>query len=161
MGDIGGLDVVFITVVILAAIRASFRGMVRELMSVAAVFLGIAAAVYLSGMVTNALADQLGTGPLAQVAAFLGVFLAVYVLVRLTQKLLDSIVERVHLENVDHALGFFVGLAEGLVAITAIIVALQIQPLFDPNPMLGGSVIARWLVPLLPRAANLVQNSLE
>jgi membrane protein required for colicin V production len=50
---------------------------------------------------------------------------------------------------VDRFLGFILGLAEGVVAVSLILLLLTVQPLFDEGPLLRGSVFSEFLLPLI------------
>ncbi len=150
MVQLNGLDIVFLLIIVFAAIRGGFRGFVKELLSTAALFGGIAVAVLFSGLIAVYVQPYVGSGPLSQVVAFLGLFLAVYFVLKLFESALNQLIERIHLENLDRALGFFLGVAEGIFLTFVLILALQLQPLFDLEELLAQSVIAGLLVPLLP-----------
>jgi membrane protein required for colicin V production len=150
--SLSGLDIVFLILIAFAALRAGIRGFVHEFLSMAAVLLGIATAVFFSGIVAQMLQPYIGGGAWSQVVAFLGLFLIVYVVVKLFETALNRIIERINLESLDRALGFFLGIAEGLFLVFVLVLLLQLQPIFDVEQMLLESQIARFLVPLLPYA---------
>ena len=154
--ELSGLDVVFIALTVFAALRAGIRGFVREFMSMAAVIAGIATAVLFSGLIAAYLRPWLGEGPWAQVIAFLGLFLGVYILVKLFENALNRLVERINLESLDRALGFFLGIAEGLLAVFVSVLLLRVQPIFDAGRILSDSVIAGFMLPLLPYAERIM-----
>ena len=156
MVQLNGLDIVFLIIIVIAAIRAGFRGFVKELLSTAALFGGIAVAVLFSGLAAVYIQPYVGAGPWAQVVAFLGLFLLVYVVLKVFESALNRLIERIHLENLDRALGFFLGLAEGLFLVFVLILVLQLQPLFDMERSISESVVARLLQPLLPYAERLM-----
>ncbi|WP_455382805.1 CvpA family protein [Salinispira pacifica] len=146
------LDIVFIILLILVVMRAMFRGFVHEFMSMAALILGILAAVLLSGVVAVKLAPFLGGSYWTQIVAFLGLFLVVYVVVKIFEGGLNRLVERINLNSLDRALGFFLGVAEGLILIFVIILVMRAQPFFDLQGVVSHSVFARALLPLMPYA---------
>ena len=150
--ELSGLDIVFLVLIVFSALRSGIRGFVHEFLSMAAVILGIAGAVFFSGLVAPLLHPYVGVGPWAQVIAFLGLFLVVYVVVKLFENALNRLIEHINLESLDRALGFFLGIAEGLFVIFVIVLVLQLQPLFDAQPLLTDSRIARFFLPLLPYA---------
>lgn len=154
--DLSGLDIVFIVLVIFAALRAGIRGFVHEFLSMAAVILGITAAVVFSGVAAFLLEPYFGAGPWAQVIAFLGLFLLTYIVVKLLENALNRFIEHIRLESLDRALGFFLGIAEGLLLVFILVLLLQLQPLFDARQMLAESRIAGFFVPLLPYAERLM-----
>lgn len=152
--DVSGVDIVFIVILLFTTIRAGIRGFVRELMSMAAVILGITAAVVFSGIAAASLSRYVESEAWSQVIAFLGLFLVVYVMVKIFETALDRLVDRINLDSLDHALGFFLGLVEGLVVVFVLLLVLQIQPFIAPDRIITESVFAHFLLPLLPFAAE-------
>ncbi len=150
--SLSGLDIVFLILIAFAALRAGIRGFVHEFLSMAAVLLGIGSAVLFSGIAAQLLQPYLGGGTWSQVVAFLGLFLVVYVVVKLFENALNRLIERINLESLDRALGFFLGIAEGLFLVFVLVLILQLQPVFDVERLLLESEISRFLIPLLPYA---------
>lgn len=154
--NLSGLDIVFLIIIVFAALRAGFRGFVREFMSMAAVVLGITVAVLFSGVAAIYVQPWIGTGAWSQVVSFLGLFLLVYLLVKVFENALNRIIERINLESLDRALGFFLGILEGLLASFILLLVLQLQPVFDTRQMIAESLLAEYLLPLLPYAERLI-----
>lgn len=157
--ELSGLDIVFLVVLVFAALRSGIRGFVREFMSVAALVAGIGVAVVFSGLAAVYLEPWTGDGAWSQVIAFLGLFLIVYVVVKLFESALNRLVEKINLESLDRALGFFLGLIEGVLLIFFLIIIMQVQPVFDATPVLAESIIAQFLLPLLPYAERLISQA--
>ena len=153
-----GLDIVFLVLLLIVTVRAGLRGFTKELLSMAAVIVGISVAVMLGGTVAPYLAAYVGTGVVAEIVAFLVLFLVAYVAVKLVERFLRKLIERIHLENLDHALGLFLGLVEGTLVIFVLIVVLQFPPFAALHDALADSVIAGVLAPLLPHAARLFEG---
>lgn len=151
-----GLDIVFAVVVLFFTIRVGIKGFVKEFMSMAALILGITIAALFSGYAAQYVVPYIGSGPWAQVVAFLVLFLLTYVVVKIFENALGRIVERIHLESLDRALGFFLGLAEGVLFVFVLILVIQLQPVFDAEPVIEESVFARVLLPLLPYAQRMI-----
>jgi membrane protein required for colicin V production len=156
MMDLAPIDVVFIAVVVFTTIRAGIRGFVRELLSMAAVILGIGCAVLFSGIASLYIDEYFGASVWSQVTAFLALFILVYIVVKIFEAVLNALIEKIHLDNLDHALGFLLGIAEGLVLVFVSILIIQIQPFIPPQHLIGESVLARVLLPLLPFAAEFI-----
>ncbi len=148
--DFAAVDIVFTIILIFTTIRATLRGFVQEVLSAASVILGISAAVLFSGLVAELMEQLLGPSIWSQVAAFLLIFLLVYLVVKLFERALRNLIERIHLESLDHALGLFLGLIEGILIAFVLILVIQVQPIIPPSRLLEGSVFARFLVPLFP-----------
>ncbi len=155
---IAGLDIVFLVIVAILAFRAAFRGFVKELLGTAAFFLGIIGAVLFSGLAAALLDQYMGPSVWSQVIAFLVLFLLIYLVVKLFESALNRLIEKIHLDRLDHALGFFLGIVEGVLAVFVLILLVQIQPFFDPEPILADSIFARILLPFLPFAAQFLST---
>jgi membrane protein required for colicin V production len=144
------IDIVFALLVVIAAIRGAFRGFVTEVGSMAALILGFGAAIVFNKPVALLLDKQFGPSMWNQLIAFLILFLLGYLLVKLVQRMLQNIIERLNLDRLDSALGFFLGVAEGLLVVGVALFIINWQPFFDPKSLLGSSFFARMLFPVLP-----------
>lgn len=154
---LNALDYVFVGIVVILTVRALVRGFVHEFMSVAGLVLGIVAAVLFSGMVAVKLAPFLGNSGWTQVAAFLGLFIVVYLVVKLFESGLNRLIESINLDSLDRALGFFLGIVEGLVVVFVVLLVMRLQPFFDVSVVVSKSVFAAALLPLMPYATNLLK----
>ncbi|NBC29434.1 MAG: CvpA family protein [Spirochaetes bacterium] len=150
------IDIVFALLVVFTTIRAGVRGFVREFMSMAAVGAGVLAAVLFSAMIAELIVGFFGSSAWSQIVAFLGIFVLAYAIVKLFEKGMQGLVERIHLESLDHALGLFLGVAEGLLLTFVAILVIQVQPFIHPEQLLQGSAFARLLLPFLPYASEFI-----
>ena len=156
-----GIDIVFAIIIVILAIRAAIRGFVKELMGTAALLLGIVIAVIFSGTVSQLIERFMGETVWSQVIAFLALFLVVYLVVKIFEGALNRLIERIHLSQLDHALGLFLGIVEGLVVVFVLLMLIQIQPFFDQETLLAGSLFARILLPFLPFVADFIATASE
>ena len=149
------IDIIFAVVILVLIIRASLRGFVDEFMSMAALVLGLLAAALLYKNAGIFIPERYmrGVGLIPELLGFLGLFLIVFVAIKVFSRILQDIIQRIHLGGVDRFLGFVFGIVEGLTLITLILLILVSQPLFNPAPLLGNSYFARFLLPLINRAA--------
>ncbi len=154
---LSGLDIVFLILIAFASLRTGLRGFVKELLTVAALVLGIAGAVLFYGVAAEALGPTVGLeGTWAQVVSFLAIFLLVYVVLKLFERALNGIIDRIHLESLDHALGFFLGVVEGVLLVFVILIVLQWQNVVDVANAISESTIATLLLPFIPYARRLM-----
>jgi membrane protein required for colicin V production len=79
--------------------------------------------------------------------------------VKLSEAGLKNLVENAELENLDKALGFFLGLIEGLLVVFVLMFILYIQPLIPMEEAIQSSITGRLLLPLFPYAADLIVRS--
>ena len=150
--NINPLDIVFIVILAAAAIRCTFKGFVAELMSMAALILGIVAAIFFSKAGAMLIDTYIGYSSWNQIIAFLVIFILVYLITKLVEGIIRRLLDRINLERLDKALGFFLGLAEGLIVIVFIVYLLEVQPIFDTEQLLESSFVARIVLEVVPIA---------
>lgn len=155
------LDIVLLVVIAAAAIRCFFRGFVAEVMSTAAVLVGILGAVMLSEAGALLIDEHVAYSRWNEVIAFLVIFLAIYLVVRLIEGILRGLLERIRLDRLDRALGFFLGIAEGIIAVMVIVYLLKVQPVFDLDQTLANSFVARIALDIIPLASPELGRELE
>jgi membrane protein required for colicin V production len=145
------VDIFFIILALILAVRATLRGFVTEFMSLMAVVCGFAVAIllYRSGGVFIREKLAISVKYLPEIIAFAGLFFILFVFVKLIEYMLTEIVDRVKLYAVDRFLGFVLGVAEGIVVVSLILLLLSVQPLFDEGPLLRGSVFSELLLPFI------------
>ena len=139
------LDIIFIALILVCAIQAAVNGFIKEFFGKAAFVLGIFVAVmfyaklmpYVNRYIKSAL---------------------VYLIVRLVQQLVGSFFSGDILSGLDRALGFFFGVAEGLLLISVVLVVLYAQPWFGIGPLVKGSFFHKMLENLLVKPVSRVQD---
>ncbi len=144
------IDYIFLAIIGVLSIRGVFRGFITELLSMAALILGLAGAVMFSKRGAYLLEKIWGVSGWNQVVAFLFIFIVVYATVKLFENLLHNLFVNLNLEKLDRALGFFWGLGEGILVTLIILFILNWQPFFDLHALVKGSFFAKLLLPLLP-----------
>ncbi|MCK4540801.1 MAG: CvpA family protein [Spirochaetales bacterium] len=155
------LDIIFIIILLITSIRCTFRGFVTEVLSFAAVIMGVIVAVLLTPMVTVWIEKFAGQVMWSNIAAFLIIFLVVYLVVKIFEGALYRLLERINLDNLDRALGFFLGLLEGIILIVLIVFILSIQPFFDPSIVMEDSKFSALILKILPSAAETIGRRLQ
>ena len=102
------LDIIYVVVIILAAVKGYQKGFIVALFSIVAFIVGIAAALKLSAVVAAYLADSTAvSSKWLPVISFMLVFLAVVLLVHLGAKLIEKTVEMVLLGWLNRLGGIF------------------------------------------------------
>ncbi|GHV68207.1 hypothetical protein AGMMS49928_07110 [Spirochaetia bacterium] len=160
IANVAVIDFIFGAVILLLTIRCFLHGFVDEAFSMASIVLGLLAAVFLNknGAIfirTKILAD---VQILPEIMAFIAIFLIVFLVIKIVRAILKDIIKRVNLGGVDRILGLFFGLLEGFVVVSLILFVLTIQPLFDPLPVLRGSLFAELLLPLISDSGELIRS---
>ncbi|HOX12726.1 MAG TPA: CvpA family protein [Spirochaetia bacterium] len=149
------LDLVLFVVILLFALRCYFRGFVAELLSMAAVILGVFLAILFYRPAGELLAKYLALESFTEVLGFAVVFLLVFLLIKILQGVLRSVIENINLQNVDRGLGFLLGAAEGLLLSSLLLMLMRLQPVLDLSALLEGSFLGKNLLPVLVSAARL------
>ncbi len=144
------IDYIFLAIIGVLSIRGTFRGFITELLSMAALILGLAAAVMFSKAGSHVLEKIWGTSGWNQVVSFLFIFIVVYAIVKFFENVLHNLFINLDLEKLDRALGFFLGFGEGILVTLIILFILNWQPFFDLHDLVKNSFFAKMLLPLLP-----------
>ncbi|MDR1148098.1 MAG: CvpA family protein [Spirochaetaceae bacterium] len=136
------IDIVLMLLLLIITIRAALHGFVEEVFGVAWLILGLIFAVkfYVKGAAfirTKILQD---VKILPEVLAFIALFLIVFVIVKAVTFMLKDIIEKIRLGGLDHFLGALFGILEGLAAAALVIFIINVQPLFDKDAVLKGSI---------------------
>jgi membrane protein required for colicin V production len=151
MNSFAVIDIVFVALAIIFAIRCSLRGFIGELMSIGAFVLGLLAALFFykngGDFIRTKFMPDMEIIP--KILAFILLFLIVFILVKILGSILREIVEGIKLGGADRVLGTIFGLVEGIIVISLILFILTIQPLFEPKTVLGESFFAKLLLPLI------------
>jgi membrane protein required for colicin V production len=146
------LDIVFLVLFAIITIRVVVRGFVKEFLDMSAIIFASAGAIFLSGPLSVLLDKLFGKTGWNQIIAFLVLFLVIYLVIKIFEGALHDLFEKLNLENLDRSLGLVLGLVEGFIVISALLLLLnwlkgikllQIQALLDH------SFIAKFLLPIL------------
>lgn len=136
----------------------AWRGLVREVISVAAWVLAFLGANYFSGPLSEVLPDSISAPELRVMIAFIAVFVAILAVCTLAGQFLAKLVKVAGLGELDHVLGGLFGTARALVILLAFsilagLTALPRQPVWRDSvsgPPMGRAALA--LRPWLPQA---------
>ncbi|MDR2943162.1 MAG: CvpA family protein [Treponema sp.] len=145
------LDMVFLGLMGLFMIRCYLKGFISELLSMAAVVLGLLTSLffYKNGAVFIRAKYLPDLKVIPEILAFIALFIIVFIIIKLLEILLKSVIEGVRLQGADHFIGIVFGFLEALAVISLILFLLRIQPIFDPSPLLSDSFFAKILLPMI------------
>ena len=152
------VDLVIVAVLAVSALLAFMRGLVREVLGLAAWVGAIFAGVWALPRVRPQFQHWLGGSPWVDPAAFAVVFIIALIVLLLISRWISAIVRRSALGGVDRSLGLVFGLARGaaLVILAYIAVGMVVQVDRWPDVVLKAESIwpayqgARWVVERLP-----------
>jgi len=145
------IDIVFLVIIAIFALRCALRGIVGELMSMAALVLGLLAAIFFFRKTAELIRGKFipDVKALPEIVAFIGVFILVFSVIKIFETILKDIIERIQLGGVDRFLGFFLGVAEGLIIVCLLLFLIIVQPFVESDLILEGSFLADLLMPFI------------
>jgi len=145
------IDIVFLIVIAIFALRCALRGIVGELMSMAALVLGLLAAIFTFRKTAELIRGKFipDIKALPEIISFTVVFLAVFAVIKILETILKDIIDRIQLGGLDRFLGFFLGIAEGLVIVCLLLFLILVQPFVEPDLLLKDSLFADILMPYI------------
>jgi len=161
------LDWIFVVILALLGIRCMIRGFVAEVLSVAAVFVGILAALFLyksAGLLFVGWGLPAAPAILPPALGFAAVFLVAFLIVKLIERLLEEGIDAAQLGGVDRLLGLLLGLAEGLMLVSLVIIAMNLlEPALKTvagySKLFHDSFFVRTLLPIIgPEVAKATQG---
>ena len=151
------IDVIFILLVALFMIRCFLKGFIGEVLSMAAIVLGIYASVFFYKNGADFLRANFWPDmkTIPEIIAFIALFLIVFLIVKLFEIMLKGIIRGVKLGGADKFLGLLFGFAEGIAVVSLVLFLLQlIKPIYDSSELLSDSFFAKFLLPLINGAAG-------
>ena len=153
------LDYAFVGLLALSTAWGVWRGLVREVISLAGWVLAFIAANFLAEPLADALTGFISNPDLRAIVAFVAIFVVVLTLVTLAAIALSKALKSTGLRGLDRTLGGLFGLARGvliavLFAVVAGLTSLPQNPMWKASwsgPMLGRTVeqLTPWLPPAL------------
>ena len=144
------LDLFFVILLGLLVLRGFLKGFTGEFFSIASLALALIVSVFLFKNGAAFVRSRYIQAPfLPEILSFLGIFLIVFLAGKIVEHIVKDIIGRLNLQTLDKVLGLFLGLAEAAALIVLVLFLLVIQRLFDPAPLLGQSLFARFLLPLM------------
>ena len=151
------LDTIFIILIAVFALRCYVKGFISEILSMAAIVLGLLASLFFykngAEFLRAKFWPDLKTIP--EIIAFVALFVIVFFIIKFLEIMLKEIIRGIKLGGADRFLGVIFGLAEGIVVISLVLFLLRIQPLFDPSSLFQESIFARLLLPLITGKENI------
>ena len=151
MSNIPVIDMIFLIIIALMAIRGYFRGFIKEIFSWAALVLSIWVAVLLhpagAAFIRSKIMQNVQYVP--EILAFIAIFLIIMLLLKMLEKILRDVIMGAKLGGANKILGLIFGLVEGLTFTALILFVLSVQSLVDVSKIISDSIFAQILLPLI------------
>ena len=149
------LDALLLVVLVMCAALGLYWGLIRQMLAVVGLIAGIVLATRYGGRVADSLTSFISNDMATQVLGFLFVLIAVSAAASLLATILRRSVGLLFLGWADHLLGGLLGLFQGALACTVILMVMALAPSERFASALADSRIVPWLawagsVALLP-----------
>jgi membrane protein required for colicin V production len=120
------IDIILLILLILSAFNGLRKGFVEELAGLAALILGIWAALHFSGIIAQLLTEHLNIqGRYLPVIAFVGTFIVVIILVNLIGAAVSGMIKAVQLGLLNRLAGFVFGVIKGALILSVLLVVFN------------------------------------
>lgn len=153
------LDIVIISVLVLATARGLARGMLREVVSVGSIWLGIFLATRYHYAVEPYLAIHIANPMSVQAASYLVVFLATVAACWIVAKILRDTMKVTLTSWIDHAAGAGLGLAEG--ALVCMVTLLMLSTFLPDAKFYRQSTLAPLAAPHLNLISDILPDAVR
>lgn len=149
------LDIIFILIIFIFGIRGIIKGAISELISLSILVFSILGSVFLRKPIAAFLGKffeikMIANINPAEIAAVLLIFIFIYAILRFFERRIYDFLANINLLNLDKALGFFLGLIEGVCICFLIVFLLTHQLFFDFTNLIEESKIASIIIKILP-----------
>ena len=114
-------DLLFLLVALFFVIKGFIRGFISEFMSMAALILGLVAALMFQGQVAALLKDMVKSDTFRPLIAFFILFIGTYIVVKLLEMMLHNAIEAIKMNSLDRLLGILWGLLETSVIVLIVV----------------------------------------
>jgi len=156
------VDIAIVVLALLGAITGVVRGFSIEFSARAGFLIGLVVALFFAKTGSAIIVDTFSL-PLfwSTLIAFIVLFIIGFLLTMAVGKMLDKALDALSLDWLDRLLGFFLGMAEVIVVISAIVYVLELQQVSDLGPYLDPSFFAEKLLrPIAKMGTALVKEIL-
>ena len=124
-----GLDFVLLGVLGVSAVLGLIRGLLKEVLSLAAYAFAFLAAIWWGPRVSDWLISWITQSFLRMTLAYIGVFIAVLLLIGMVNMALSALIDKTGLTPADHGLGAVFGLARGVLFILILVTVAGFTPI--------------------------------
>ncbi|MDC7228396.1 MAG: CvpA family protein [Spirochaetales bacterium] len=155
------IDIFFTAIILFMTIKAIIRGFVTEVMSIAAIGLGIILGVLFSALLGDFISSKFGESNWNQVIAFLIIFLVSYIVIKIFENGLNALVDKIHLDRLDRSLGLFFGILEGIVLVMIIVFVIEVQPLINTDKVESESWYIQMIHRFVPDGETVLDEAID
>ena len=137
-------DLLFLLVALFFVIKGFIRGFISEFMSMAALILGLVAALMFQGQVAALLKDMVKSDTFRPLIAFFILFIGTYIVVNLLEMMLHNAIEAIKMNSLYRLLGILWGLLETSVIVLIVVFLIYRFKFKAGMSFLDESVVAKY-----------------
>ncbi len=152
------LDIIFLLIILFIAIHGVVNGFIKEFFSKVALVAGVFFAILFFAKLSPFINKHIESSFVASILSFLLIFVVVYLIIRIIQHFVGTFFQGEILGGLDRALGFFFGVAEGLLVVSLILIILYAQPWFDLQKVFEDSFFHGMLQKVLSTPTSYVKG---
>lgn len=150
------IDVFFILIILICAIVAAAKGFVKELFNKISWIAGILVGCLFAKKLQPFLISVVKSEFLALLVSFLLIFAVVFLIIQILKTVIGHAFEGDIMKGLDKALGFFLGIIEGMALVMFIIIIANSQNLIPVDSIFNNSFFFNLIKPLIPNTATLI-----
>ena len=152
------VDICFLIIILIFAVLAMIKGLIKEFFGKMSVFGGLACAIIFSPKLTPFVENTIHNTIISAVLSFLLIFVVVFLIICIIQQRVDKLFSGEIMRGLDRILGFLLGVLEGLVVVLFIMVVMTVQPWFNIDNIVSGSLFFSVLSGVINSSAEYVKG---
>ena len=155
-----GFDFVLLGVLGVSAVLGLIRGLLKEVLSLAAYAFAFVAAIWWGPRVSDWLTSWITQSFLRKTVAEVGVFIAVLLSIGMINMALSALIDKTGLTPADHGLGAVFGLARGILFVLILVTLAGFTPLPD-EPWWKNAMFSKQVVGVVQQIKSRVPEPLR
>lgn len=139
------IDICFIVIILIFALTALAKGLVKELFSKVSLIGGLALAIIFTPTLDKYVLKTITNPAASKAVSFIIIFTAVFLVISIIQQLVAKVFSGEIMKGLDRTLGFLLGIAEGLIVVAFVMIILIVQPWYDTSEIFADSLFYKYL----------------
>ena len=146
------VDICFLIIILIFAVLAMIKGLIKEFFGKMSVFGGLACAIIFSPKLTPFVENTIHNTIISAVLSFLLIFVVVFLIICIIQQLVDKLFSGEIMRGLDRILGFLLGV------VLFIMVVMTVQPWFNIDNIVSESLFFSVLSGVINSSAEYVKG---
>ena len=155
------IDICFIVIILIFALTALAKGLVKELFSKVSLIGGLALAIIFTPTLDKYVLKTITNPAASKAVSFIIIFTAVFLVISIIQQLVAKVFSGEIMKGLDRTLGFLLGIAEGLIVVAFVMIILIVQPWYDTSEIFADSLFYKYLNGIIRIPADYLRGFAE